>query len=222
MVHNGPPEEVLLLTGVLIGLKKLHPQSKVLWVGDPQYFPIIRFNKRIRKILNIHKGNDLASLTHFYGSDICYNPSDSETACRFASITGSKQYFGFNKDGAVDKNAEFFQKITSGKLKTNKTILDMYYGLAGIKWRGEGYGLSYYPTIKQTKQVGICAEQINEPGEIFKASNDYLETFDIINQYKKIITDKLFVAHAALALRKKVVFRGSIPYKLNFNCDYIL
>ena len=221
LVQYGPPETVLLLTSALIGLKKIYNHSKVLWVGEPQYFSIIKFDKRIHKKLNIHKGSDLASLTYFYGSDICYNPSMHKTACTFASITGSKYIFGFNKNGPTSKSAEFFQKVMSGNLRTCKTILELYYGLANIRWNGEGYGLTYYPSTKQNKDVGVCMKKPTETNEQFCTTNDYPELLNLINQYKKIITDNLLVAHMSLSLRKKVEFHGFLTYKLNFGCHIV-
>lgn len=222
VIQSGPAYEVLLLSGVLIGLKKKYPDAKTLWVGDPAYFPLIKFNKRIKKHLNIHKSGDLAALTSFYGSDVCYNTSLDRSAQKFASTTNSKVYYGFNERGAVDGSATFFQNVLTNQLITRKTILDLYYNLAGMTWHGEGYGLSYYPRHKQSKGTGIyCQSEIWMEGEKLTLPINLLQKFDTINQYAHIITDDLFVLHVALALRKKATFVGNLPYNLNFQGNIV-
>ena len=221
LIQSGPAHEVLLLSSVLIGLKKKYPKAKILWAGEPKYFPLIKFNKRVKKWLNINKGADLASLTSFYGSEICYNSSLDNTAQKFASMVNSKECHGFNGDGPINTQATFFRNVISGNISTRKTILDIYYSLADMKWQGEGYGLSYYPRQKQTKQTGICC-QSSEPnfdGEKFSIPSDFLSGFDIINQYATIVTDDLLVAHMALSLRKKVEFTQQLSYTLNFESN---
>ncbi|KKM78723.1 hypothetical protein LCGC14_1357100 [marine sediment metagenome] len=214
LIQSGPAYEILLLSSVLIGLKKRHPKAKILWVGEPEYFSLVKFNKRVSKCLNIHKSGDLVSLTNFYGSDICYNSSLNREAQKFAIITGASCHYGF-KDGPVNRNALLLKNVMSGQAVTRKTILDLYYSLANMKWKGEGYGLSYYPKTKQTKNVGAYCHS-EQSAEKFKLPKDLLNQFDTINQFSHIITDDLFVLHASLALRKKVTFTETLPYNLNF------
>ena len=90
--------------------------------------------------------------------------------------------------------------------------------MANLKWRGEGYGLDYYPKTKQTKSCGYDlqdpkhdnCEKISETSSIFKK-------LDSINKYKTIITDSLTTAHASIALRKEcVLISDDLPYKIEF------
>jgi len=217
LIHNGTDYEALLLTSLAIGLKKKYANAKILWAGRPEYFPLVKFNKRVKKCLNINNVYDLASLTHFYKSDVCINPYPDKIAIKFTEICAAEKYYGFTKDGAIDHNAELFKNVIYGDLTTNKTVLDLYYGLVDMKWRGEGYGLSYYPRHKQSKDVGIYMQ--NHPdieGDHIKMPSNLFAKFDILNEYQHVVTDDMFALHASLALRKKATFYGSLPYSLNF------
>jgi len=218
VIHSGPEHEVLLLTSLLIGLKKKYGTSaKILWVGDPAFFCLVKYNKRVKKCFNINQVMDLPTITNFYGSDACINISLDNKSGRFASMCGAKQYFGFDKDGPIDRNAEFAQKVIKGEIKTNKTALDLYYSLIGSKWKGEGYGLSYYPRNKQSKECGTYLIDETIPDcDLISLPDEFLPKFDTLNQFAQIVTDDIFVLHAGLALRKKVTFRGDLPYKPNF------
>lgn len=217
VVHSGTEHEVLLLTSILIGLKKKYgSNSRILWVGDPEFFCLVKYNKRVKKCLNINHLWDIPA-TNFYESEICINISLNDKATKFTSICGAKQFFGFTQNGPVDGNAEFAQKIIEKKLRTNKTALDIYYNIVGMKWKGEGYGLSYYPRLKQSKNCGSYTHNNIAPKcEEISLPDDFLSKFDAINQYSHIFTDDIFCLHAGLALRKQVTFLGDLPYKPNF------
>ena len=222
VIHSGIDYEALLLTSLLIGLKKKYMSSQILWVGNPSYFCLIKYNKRVKRCFNLDKCYDLSSLTSFYGSDVCLNISLNKQACKFASACGAKIIYGFDKNGPVDRNAEFVSKVLSGKVKTNKTVLDLYYSLAEMHWKGEGYGLSYYPKLKQTKKCGTYlhtdfrTDNEDEDCEEIELPRQFLDRFDVLNQYATIITDDLFVLHAGLALKKKVHCCRKLSYQLNF------
>lgn len=218
VVHSGLMYKALPLTSLLIGLKKEYPSATILWVGDPDSFELVKFNKRVNKHLDINKCYDLASLTDFYGADLCVNSSIEMKAKKFATLTNAKKVCGFTKDGPVDTDAELFQNIMNGDSETNKTILELYYSLAGLKWKGEGYGLSYYPRTKQSKELAVYLNEEDESveGERLTMPDALFAQFDAINQYNSIITDDLFVTHAALALRKNVSCLVKVPYRFNF------
>lgn len=218
IVHSGPLYEALPLTSLLIGLKKAHPTANILWVGEPDSFELIKFNKRANKHLDIDKCYDLASLTDFYGADLCINPSFAMKARKFTTLASAKQTCGFTKAGPVNRDAEFFQNVMSGNSETNKTILELFYNLAGLKWKGEGYGLSYYPRLKQSKGLAVYLNDEDESieGERIVMPNKLFAQFDVLNQYSDIITDDLFITHAALALRKNVSYLKDVSYRFNF------
>jgi hypothetical protein len=204
---------MLVQMSMLIGLKKQYPESKIIWIGEPSLFDLVRYNKRVHKCLSIHESSSLDILPTFFHADICINPSQRKQMQRFTGLVAAKKLFGFGQNGPVDGNAEFFGKIINGEISTNKSILDLYYGLAGMKWKGEGYGLSYYPRTKQNQETGIYLED----NQNFSVPKKLFGCFDTINRFSEIVTDDLFVLHASLALRKKTVFVSDpLPYKIYF------
>ncbi len=219
LIHDGTDYEALLLTSLVIGLKKKYAGAKIVWAGRPDCFPLVKYNKRIKKCIDISSIDNLEGLTQFYKSDICINPYATQMAANFVSACVSDKTYGFDKNGPVDANAEFFDNVMYGDLKTNRTILDIYYGLADLKWQGEGYGLSYYPRKKQCKTVGIYLHDAVDQqleGETITLPKKWFDRFDTINEYQKIITDDLFTLHASLSLRKEVLFCKTLRYNLNF------
>jgi hypothetical protein len=218
LVQSGPGHDVLVLGSLIIGLHKKYQGSQIIWVGSPKFFDLVKYNRRIRRCVDIGQELTFSGLSLFYNTDLCINPSNTKEAKKFVSSLSAKNYLGFIKQGAVDRHAEFFHKVTSGEISTCKTILDLYFTLAGLKWSGEGYGLSYYPRKRQDKEHGSYlniatpfaeASPINLPKKL-------LAQFDVINQFKNVHTDNLFVAHAAIALRKHLYFYADLPYKLEF------
>lgn len=221
ILHSNNLNELLPLMSLLIGLKKKYEKSSLIWIGCKKYFSLIKYNKRVKTCFDIEKEYNLSDLTAFYGSEICINTSWHKSMTSFSSLVGAKKYFGFDKNGPVNHAAEFFYKVMNYDITTNKTVLDMYYSLADLKWGGEGYGLSYYPKLKQNKKYGIFAEKEDENYEEIDMPNDLLRRFDVINQYEQIKTDDLFTLHASLALRKKAIFCEKLPYKLNFSAKIL-
>ncbi len=224
VVHAGDDAEALLLTSLVIGLRKKYPKSDILWVGNPAFFPLVKYNKRIKKCFDISKVYDLSIVTHFYGSDLCVNITPTSESQKFTQTCGAELFVGFYNNVPIDKNVEFFRNVITGKVKTNKTILDLCYNVANLKWRGEGYGLSYYPRQKQTKHCGIFLKEDDDSfdGEKIQMPAKLLKRFDTINQFSTIVTDDIFVAHASLALRKKLIFKGNPTYNFNFDAQKII
>jgi len=224
LIHDGPDYEALLLTSMVIGLKKKYAGAKIVWAGRPDCFPLIKYNKRVKKTIDLRSSDSFEGLSQFYKSEICINPYPTKVATDFVSMCGSEQVLGFNKNGPVDNNAEFFNNVIYGDLTTNRTVLDVYYGLAGMAWQGEGYGLSYYPRKKQCKETGIFLHENIEKateGEHINMPKKMFDKFDTLNEYRQIITDDLFALHASLALRKEVLFCKPTPYNLNFSARHI-
>lgn len=219
LVQSGPDYEVLILGSLLIGLQKKYQGAEIVWAGLPQFFELVRYNKRIKKCVDITQDLSFSSLNQLYGADVCINTSNAKKARQFTSSIPAKQRFGFMKDGPVDRHAEFFIKVMTNEISTRKNILDLYFSLAGLKWAGEGYGLSYYPRKKKEKATGIYLDMEVEVEDAvpIQLPHKLLPRFDAINQYETIHTDDLFVAHSGIALRKYVHFYcKSLPYEIEF------
>jgi len=213
VVQSGPDYDVFPLMSLLIGLHKNFSDAQVTWIGNRSMFDLVRFNRRVQRSIPIHETDSLDSLKSFFGADLLINPSRDKAALRVAASVGANKVCGFTQSGPADRNAEFFDKIVSGKLKTNRHVLDLYYSLVDLRWKGEGYGLPYYPKTKQTKGVGCyLAEE-----QSFRMPDRLLAKLDAINEYSEIVTDDLFICHAAIALRKKVTLAADhLPYQICF------
>jgi len=59
-----------------------------------------------------------------------------------------------------------------------------------------------------------CKDPIN--CDKIRMPNGILNKLDTINRYAEIITDDIFSAHAAIALRKKCTFISNLPYRMEF------
>lgn len=219
IVHDGFEADIFPLLSLIIGLQKLYPGSYVIWAGTSYCSELVRYNKRIKRILDIAEDFGLKTLEMVFGADICVNASFSSKSKQFASNVKAPKTYGFTRDGAVSHKAEFFENVISGKISTKKTLLQMYYDLADLRWRGEGYGLTYYPRVKQTEKCGLYL--IDNDQEVvdctkIKMPRPILKRLDIVNKYAEIVTNDLFTAHASIALRKKCTLIMDLPYQMEF------
>ncbi|HDY89655.1 MAG TPA: hypothetical protein ENH82_16275 [bacterium] len=179
---------------------------------------LVRYNKRIKRFIDIEQEFTMKTLQIVFGAEICVNTSTSSIAKQFTSNVGAKHTAGFNKKGATSRQAEFFGNVVLGKISTKKTALQLYYDLVGLQWRGEGYGLSYYPKVKQTEQCGSFMTVYDEPEGCSRINmpKKVLDKLDTINRYAEIITDNVFSAHAAIALRKQCTLIADLSYEMEF------
>jgi len=217
LVQYGSDSEIMPLLSLVIGLSKKYPKHHIVWVGEPSVFELIKYNKRIHSVIDITQEFDLSTLQNIIGCEICVNVSFTKVAREFTSKVITKLCFGFNKDGPINRTAEFFHKVANHDLTTKKSVLQLYYDLANLRWKGEGYGLSYYPRSKQTKKCGQYQEQSIPDCTEIKKPKKILPYFDMLNQFARIMTDDLFTAHASIALRKECIFSdNSLPYRMEF------
>jgi hypothetical protein len=107
-------------------------------------------------------------------------------------------------------------------------IFQLYYNLSGLKWRGEGYDIHYYPKYKlKRNKVGISIANANlrnyildklklDSGKIWYIpyKKNIYKKMDNINQCKNIITDDILTFHLSMILRKYVYFLQTFPLKI--------
>ena len=178
----------------------------------------MRYNKRIKQFIDIEREFTIKTLQIVFGAEICVNTSISSIAKQFASNVRATHTIGFDKNGATSRQAEFFKNVILGKISTQKTMLQLYYDLVQLRWQGEGYGLSYYPKMKQTEQCGsfmTIHDQSKKCSKIYMPE-EVLNRLDTINRYAEIITDDVFTAHAAIALRKQCLLVADLPCQMEF------
>lgn len=218
IIQQGGDAEIFPLLSVAIGLRKAYPNIQIIWAGERSLSDLVRYNKRIKRFIDVEQEFTMQTLQVVFGAEICVNTSTNTIAKQFASNVGANHTAGFDKKGATSRQAEFFGNVVSGKISTKKTALQLYYDLVGLRWRGEGYGLSYYPKVKQTEQCGSFMTTYDDPDNcsVIKMPNKALDRLDTINRYAEIITDDIFTAHAAIALRKQCTLIADLPYQMEF------
>lgn len=218
IVHSGSEHEIFPLMSLLIGLSKHYSDCSIIWIGLSQTADLLKYNKRISNFLDVSDELTLNSLQIVFGTDICVNVAPDRKTRKFSSSLGAAQVVGFDKNGATSHRAEFFNKVMTGEISTKKTLLQIYYDLLDLRWRGEGYGLSYYPKSKQTKSCGYFLEEDNiEQCTKIKLPSEITRRLDVLNQFDEIYTDDLFVLHAGIALRKQVhLLSDNLPYRIEF------
>ncbi len=211
-------EVVFPLLSLAIGLHKIHSNAQIIWAGDQSLSDLVRYNKRIKRFIDIEQEFTMKTLQIVFGAEICVNTSTSPVARQFASNVNAANTIGFDKKGATSRSSEFFANVVSGTISTNKTALQLYYDLVGLRWRGEGYGLSYYPKARQTEQCGAYMTMHEAPENCprIKMPKAVLSRLDTINRYEEIITDDVFSAHASIALRKRCTLIADLPYQMEF------
>lgn len=219
VIHDNIEDDLFPLLSLLIGLRKQNPGVHIIWAGEKFFLPLIKHNRCIKKTMTTCKDFTVDILQLVFGADICVNVSFSKNAREFASKTSAKTIVGFDKNGPTSRESEFFEKIIRGKISTQKSSLQLFYDLAGLKWKGEGYGLGYYPKTKQTQKCGsyfIEPKKIENYCQKIRPAKSILEQLDSINRFEEIFTDDALTAYASIALRKKCTLFGDLSYRMEF------
>lgn len=123
--------------------------------------------------------------------------------------------------------SSYLKSVIYENQKTSKNIFQVYYQLINLSWKGQGYGITYYPKTKYKKgTAAILVSDLRlrqfvsdrlELGEIRVSTIPYrkniFKRMDDINRYEFIITDDYFTMHMANYLRKNIHFLETV--KLN-------
>jgi hypothetical protein len=151
-------------------------------------------------------------------------------------MEANKRIIGFREKNNLlyptNQNVDLFYDILTGNKRSDKNILQLLYKFAEITWRGEGYSLNYFPRNKNNKQkTGVAVSndllktfiiknlhlQLSELHSV-PLKEDIFKKIDEINRCQNIITDDLFILHAAIAYRKNVQFLDF--YNLCYNIEF--
>jgi len=217
ILQYGEPWTTLVSTSMIKAINKKYDKASIDWATTSSSYPLLQYNSRIRDVL--------VGYGQFYNQyDIAINLSPTREACLTMNNIESKIKLGF---GEVEGNVSYlnndakegFDVLYKG-LPSDRHILQIIFRIAGLKWRGEGYDLAYYPKNKMKKgKTGIAISdsklrkyvksnlQLNQ-SELWHVpmKQDLLKRIDEINRCKRIVTNDLFSAHAAIAMRKHVEF----------------
>lgn len=208
-------------TSVIRGIKKQNIESDITVVTSKDCVDIYKYNNSINRVIPYSKFKEKG---HYYDLLINLSPMFSRFCCPNIKVADA---IGFNFcDGLV----EFKCGLWAMK-NFDMNMFQLYYKLAGLKWKGEGYDLGYYPKTKTKKnRVGIAVANTNLRSYILNElkldsssvwnlphKKNIFRKMDEINKCKRIITDDMTIFHLAISLRKYVYFLKTFP--LNFNLE---
>jgi ribonuclease P protein component len=187
-------------------------------VSDPSGSDLLRHSNFVKEVVGL---TDVPSEDY----DIVINLSPSVHPSD--PIIRGKKCFGFWFD---PRSSEFYE-VLYGRRKTSMNQFQVYYRLAGMTWKGQGYGLNYYPKTKvKNNRVGVSISHSKLRHYvidhlvprmfrivILPYRKNVLRRMDEINVCQQIVTDDNLTMHLSLYLRKKIHFletiRQNTPYE---------
>jgi hypothetical protein len=214
IAHNGPLSELIVASSVNIGVKKYPVQTQIIWIVPEEHKYIFRYNKNVKAIFSY---KEFKENNNKYDLLINLWPKEVETKAMIKNFTGFEY-------------CPFFDQYRQSVMGTYESIemsnFQLYYFLAGMTWRGEGYDLSYYPRSKSKKnRIGMSAANANLRNYVIDNldlgnkkiwyipyKKNIFKKMEEINKCKKIITDDLLTMHLSLALRKYVYYLETYPH----------
>lgn len=223
--HLGTPSECLIATSLLKGVVSSFQNSKVhVIVQDERCVDLFKFNERVRGVYNSNYLPEWLASTDF---DVLLNLHPAFTK-EDSDLFRIKEKRGF----WFCPEHQFFQDVIYGGKKASISLFQAYYRLAGMKWRGQGYDLSYRPQTRSNKtKTGLAVANMNLKRYVVNhlkldqtrlwtipLRENVFKRLDELNRCGSIVTDDFFTMNLALFLRKKVHFLKTVPYpmKLEF------
>jgi ADP-heptose:LPS heptosyltransferase len=221
LIHLGTQSECFIATSLIKGLKKAYNDADIYCVvKNTETESIFKYNKNIKKTYTIK--NVPVEFTRMHFDKVINLHPDFSTEEHFDPKSTEKLGFDFGEGTAKIYGFLYERK------KTNKNIFQLYYRLAGLKWRGEGYSFSYYPKARTKKYTtGIAVVNANLKSYVVdKLKLDLSKIWNIpykknihkkldeINRCPSIVTDDFFTLNLALYLRKNVYFLETAPINM--------
>jgi len=234
LIHLGTVCECFVASSIIKGLKKKYkdklPFHLYTIVTNQESNSVFKYNNNVKLSYIVDKVPKEFKEKEF---DLLINLNPDFNEEKYFTID-SKEKLGFNYTEEASITKTFMYE---GK-KTQKNMFQMYYTLARLKWKGEGYSFYYHPKYKNRKdRTGLYITNENLFNYIVKRLKlDLSKTWNIpqrknifskldeINKCSQVVTDDFFILNLALNLRKNVFFLETIPfsYKLElFNCGKV-
>jgi len=233
IIHLGNIRQLIPATSVIKGIKKKIKNSSISWVVDKkEYKYMFKFNRLIDEVMSL---SELKGKNETFDFLINLYPKLNFLDCLNVKVLYAFDY-NFNNEFK-----DFIDVINGEESNYNMNIFQMYYRLAGLTWRGEGYELGYYPRSKsKSNRMGLAVANANLRNYVhdnllkIDSSNknkiqsmklwhipykkNIFKRMDEINKCNKIITDDLTTFHLSMYLRKYVYFLETIP--LNIKLEF--
>ena len=181
------------------------------------------YNKNIKRVVSL---SELISVDDEFDLLINLNSFFPHEICDKIKV---KDALGLS----FHKEDNYYRSILDFQREDNSiSLLQVYYNLAGMTWKGEGYNIGYYPKSKSKKnRVGIAVAHANLRNYLTEEldlssmnlwhipyKKNIFKRMDEINKCSKIVTDDLLTFHLAVSLKKYVYFLKTFPIstKLEF------
>jgi hypothetical protein len=199
-------------SSVLKRLKGRVESPDITWcVKQKDHKNIFKYNKSINKVISLE---ELISLEETFDLLINLNPFLPHKICNKIKIIDTLG-FGFNEE-----NKSFETVIEGDKELVGMNVFQMYYKLAGMTWKGEGYDIGYNPRSRSKKnRAGVAVAHANLRNYLSEEldldsmklwhipyKKNIFKKMDEINRCSKIVTDDMLTLHLAVSLRKYVYF----------------
>jgi len=224
VVHLGSVSENVVASSILRGLCKKYKNPNIYWVvANQDALGLWRHNKDVRRSIMLdefvkhgpHKVDVLINLHPSFANDDCMS-------------IDAEERMGFN----INEGASHLAKAMYGYEDSKMSLFQIYYRLAGMRWRGSGYGLGYFPQTKsKKKRAGIAVANSNLRHYILPKLNlssmtlwvvpfrkNVFRKMDEINRCGTIVTDDMLTLHLSIFLRKYVYFLETMP--LNIRTEF--
>ena len=216
IAHLGPIAELIAATSINKGIKKQSVKTNITWVVLDEYKYVFKFNKNVEKVF---------SQKEFEEQEGQYDLFINLWPAIVKSKVSVREYMGF---GFYDEFKQFEGAFLNTHSFPKMSNFQLYFRLAGLIWRGEGYDIGYYPKTKTKKnRIGMSAVNANLRNYVLDNleiddkkiwyipyKKNIFKKIDEINRCKKIITDDSLTLHLSLVLRKQVYYLETYPQML--------
>lgn len=217
IAHSGPLSELVIASSVNLGIRRHLKDISIAWVVPEEHKYVFEHNKNVSRTFSYGEFWDQDGFDY----DLLINlwPAEVKTRANIKEGTGFGFYNEFDKYEGALLGTDSFPEINN---------MQLYFYLAGMTWKGEGYDMNYYPRTKTKKsRIGMSAANANLRNYVIDNleiddktiwhipyKKNIFKKMDEINRCKKIITDDLLTLHLALALRKYVYYLETYPHTL--------
>lgn len=197
----------IVATSINKALCNKYKNAEIVWIVHEDFATkILKYSKLVSKVYQPQDIDFTIECDILINLSPSFHPSDP--------LISTKQIIGF---GFSERSSEFY-RILFGDQKTHMSELQVYYRLAGLKWKGEGYGIQYYPKTRERKnRAGISINHPNLRDYVeknlklngFKVVSlpyrrNIFKRMDEINSCEHIITEDRLTMHLSIYLRKYV------------------
>lgn len=229
VLQYGEPWLNIASTSLIKALHKIYDNLSLDWATSQNSYCLFQHNPRIRDVM--------AGYGPFYNHyDIVINLTPTKEACSVMNNIKANKKIGFGETSGnivyLNEEAEEGLKVLKYDYISERNILQILFRIAGLRWKGEGYDLTYYPKNKMKKNKTGIAIRDDDLRQYVKNNlnlknsdiwhvplkKNLLKRIDEINRCKRIVTDDLFTVHVSIAMRKHVEFIDK--KRLNINMEF--